>query len=81
MNENDMILTRISLKFVPGRPIDNKLALFGAKPLPEPMLTQFIDGIYAALGRWVNAAIVIIPDSIWWIAYALITYVANARDK
>ena len=38
-----------SLKFVPKGPIDNKSALvqimacrlFGAQPLPEPMLTQF----------------------------------------
>ena len=40
---------KISLKFVPNGPIDNKSALFqvmawrrtGTKPLPEPMLTQF----------------------------------------
>ena len=49
LNENDRILTQISLKFVPDRPIDNNPALveimawllFGAKPLSEPMLTQF----------------------------------------
>ena len=46
-NENDSILIRISLKFVPRSPIDNKTALvqvmawhrIGDKPLPEPMLT------------------------------------------
>ena len=51
LNENDRILIRISLKFVPCRPIDNKAALVkvmawrrkGDKLLPEPMLTQFID--------------------------------------
>ena len=42
---------QVSLKFVPKDSIDNKSALvqvmacrlFGAKPLPEPMLTQFTD--------------------------------------
>ena len=51
LNENDRILIRISLKFVPKSPIDNKTALVqvmawrqtGDKPLPEPMLTQFTD--------------------------------------
>ena len=44
-------IVRISLKFVPKGPIDNKSALVqvmawrrtGDKPLPEPMLTQFTD--------------------------------------
>ena len=51
MNENVWILIKISLKFVPKGPIDTKPALVqvmtwcqtGDKPLPEPMLTQFID--------------------------------------
>ena len=51
LNENDRIPNQISLKYVTGSPIDNKPALvqvmacrlFGAKPLPEPMMTQFID--------------------------------------
>ena len=51
LNENDRIPIRISLKFVPRSPIDKKPALgqvmawrrTGAKPLPELMLTQFID--------------------------------------
>ena len=42
---------RISLKFVPKSPVDNKSALVQVmawhqtdnKPLPEPMLTQFAD--------------------------------------
>ena len=46
-NENDKILIRISLKFVPSSPIDNKPALVqvmawhrtDAKPLPQLMLT------------------------------------------
>ena len=50
-NENARISIQISLKFVPNGPIDNKPALVqvmawrrtGDKPLPEPMLTQFID--------------------------------------
>ena len=51
LNENERIPIRISLKFVPRSPIDNKPALVqvmawhrtGGKPLPEPMLTQFTD--------------------------------------
>ena len=51
LNENDRISIRISLKFVLKGPIDNKSALVqvmawcqaGDKPLPEPILTQFID--------------------------------------
>ena len=49
MNEKFFILIRISLKFVPEGPIDNKAALVqgmawrqtGDKPLPEPVLTHF----------------------------------------
>ena len=51
LNENDRIPIQISLKFVPMSPIDNKPALVqamawrraGDKPLPEPMLAQFLD--------------------------------------
>ena len=51
LNENVWILIKISLKFVPRGPIDNKPALVQViawcrtsdKPLLEPMLTQFID--------------------------------------
>ena len=51
LNENDRIPIRISLEFVPRSPIDNKPALVHVmawrrtrdKPLPETMLTQFID--------------------------------------
>ena len=47
--ENDWIPIQLSLKFVPRSPIDNKAALVqvmawcrtGAKPLLEPMQTQF----------------------------------------
>ena len=50
LNENCGIPSQISLKYVPS-PIDNRPALFqvmawcqtGNKPLPEPMMTQFID--------------------------------------
>ena len=49
--EKDRISFRISMKFVPRSPIDNKPVLVqvmdwrrrGDKPLPEPMLTQFTD--------------------------------------
>ena len=51
LNENDQILIGISLKYVPGSPLDNKPALVqvmawhqtGYKPLPELMLTQLTD--------------------------------------
>ena len=51
LNENDRIPIRISLKFIPRSPIDNKPALVqvmawhrtGDTPLPKLMLTQFSD--------------------------------------
>ena len=51
INEKFCILIRISLKCVPKSPIHNKSALVqvmawhrtGDKPLPESMLTQFIE--------------------------------------
>ena len=51
MNEKFCILIAILLKFVTKGPINNILALVqimawrqpGAKPLSEPMLTQFTD--------------------------------------
>ena len=51
LNESYKILIQISLKYVPRSPIDNKPALVqvmawrrtGDKPLPGPMMTQFID--------------------------------------
>ena len=51
LNEKDRIPIQISLKFVPKSAIDNKPTLAevmawcqtGDKPLPEPMLTLFID--------------------------------------
>ena len=51
LNENDSIAIKISMKFVPRSPFDNKSALVqvmawrrtGDKPLPESMLTQFTD--------------------------------------
>ena len=53
LNENVRIAIKISLKFVPNSPLDNKSALFwvmawrrtGDKPLPKPMLTQFTNAI------------------------------------
>ena len=49
--EDDRIPIKISLEFVPRSPINNKPALvqvmawrqIGDKPLPEPMMAQFID--------------------------------------
>ena len=51
LNENVRILIKISLKFVPKDPIDNKSALvqvmawrqIGARPLPESVMAQFND--------------------------------------
>ena len=51
LNGNVRISIKISLKFIPKGPIDNKLVLVqvmawrqtGDKPLSEPMLTQFTD--------------------------------------
>ena len=51
LNENFRITIKISLKFVPKGPIDNKSALVqvmawrqtGAKPLPEAVMIQFTD--------------------------------------
>ena len=51
LNKNDRIVIRVSLKFVPRSPVDNKPALvqvlawrrIGDKPLFEPMLTGFAD--------------------------------------
>ena len=51
LNKSDRILIQISLKLVPGNPVDNKPALVqvmawrrtGDKPLLEPMQTQFTD--------------------------------------
>ena len=51
MNEKFCISIRISLKFISKGPMDYKSALAevmawrrtGMKPLPEPMLIQFID--------------------------------------
>ena len=51
LNVNDEISIKISLKFVPRSPVENKPALvqamawrrIGDKPLPEPMMAQFTD--------------------------------------
>ena len=51
LTKNVWITIKISLKFVPKEPIDSKPALVqvmawrrtGDKPLPKPMMAQFID--------------------------------------
>ena len=51
LNENDKVPIQISLKLVPGGPIDDKPAMVqvmtwrrtGDKPLSEPMMSQFTD--------------------------------------
>ena len=59
MNDKHRILIRISLKFVPKDPIDNKSALVQVmvwrrtrdKGLPEPMLDEFTDAYIRHLGE------------------------------
>ena len=59
LNENDIILIQISLKFVPRSPIDNKPSLvqvmawcqIGDKPLSEPMMAQFTDAYMRHYGE------------------------------
>ena len=59
MNEKFSILIKISIKFVPKRPIDNNTALakimawhqIGDKPLSVPVLTRFHWRIYVLLGE------------------------------
>ena len=51
LNENERILIEILLKYFPRSPFDNKPALVqvmdwswtNENPLPEPMMTQFVD--------------------------------------
>ena len=58
VNEKFCISIRISLKFVPKGPINNKSALVqvmawrrtGDKPLPEPILNPVYWRLYGALG-------------------------------
>ena len=64
LNENDRISIRISLKFVPRSPVNNKVALVlvmawrrtGDKPLTEPMMTWFTDasmqGLVSSQWSW-----------------------------
>ena len=59
LNENDRIPIQISLKYVPRSPIAIKPALVqvmawrltGDKPLPGPMMTQFIDAYMRRQGE------------------------------
>ena len=59
LNGKDRIPIQISLKYVPRSPIDNKPELVremawrrtGNKPLPGPMMTQFIDANMRHLGE------------------------------
>ena len=62
LNEKFCIVIRISLKFVPKGPIDNKWALVqvmawrqtGDKPLPGPMMTSSLMHTCSTMGRWVK---------------------------
>ena len=67
-NENFGNVIQFSLKVVPKAPIDNKSALvqvmawrrFGAKPLPEPMLTRFTDAYVRHQGETSYDVIIIL---------------------
>ena len=71
LNENDRIPIQVSLKFVPRSPIDNRPALvqhcrlFGAKPLPEPMLAQF-PGVYTCGTRGGGGGGGWVKRSVWF---------------
>ena len=62
LNENEWILPRISLKFVPEVRINNIPALVqimawrrpGAKPLSEPMVASFLTHICVPRPQWVK---------------------------
>ena len=59
LNGNDRIPIQISLKYVLGSPVDHKPTLVqvmawcrtGDKPLPGPMMTQFIDAYMRHYGE------------------------------
>ena len=69
LNENDRIPIQIPLQFVPGTWFDNTPALVqviawrrtGDKPLPEPMMTWFIDAYMRHKGEWVNVSVSPVP--------------------
>ena len=62
LNENVWISLKISLKFVPKVPINNKPALIqtmawrrpGDKPLSEPMMVRLLTHICVTRPQWVN---------------------------
>ena len=80
--ENDSIPLQISLKFVPRSPINNKPALVqvmawhrsAAKPLSEPMLTQFSDAKIQHMGE-MNYIVPVLPVH-WWACLLRPKYVA-----
>ena len=59
LNDNARFPIHIALKYVPKSPIDNKPALVQAlawrrtcdKPLPGPMMTQFIEAYMRHMGE------------------------------
>ena len=59
LNESICIFIKLSVKFAPEGPTDNKLALFrvmawcstGNKPLPGPMMTNVLKQHMASLGQ------------------------------
>ena len=79
LNENEWILPRISLKFLPKVRINNIPALVqimawrrpGDKPLSEPMMVSLLTHICVTRPQWVNAflwhpILIWIPATIWY---------------
>ena len=62
MNENDSIVIKISLKFIPKGPINNIPALvqimawrrLGDKPLSEPMMVNLLTHVCVTRPQWVK---------------------------
>ena len=81
LNENVIILIKISLKFVPKDPIDNIPALVqimawrqsGDKPLSEPMMVSLLTHICVTRPQWVN----FVPSIAQWTSDDLFFFYTN----
>ena len=81
LNENEWILIKISLKFVPKGPINNNPALVqimawrqsGDKPLSEPMMVSLLTHICVTRPQWVKGVhhqyLLVILDYMWALSY------------
>ena len=74
LNENFLISTKISLKFVPKGPINNIPALVqimdwhrpGDTPLSEAVMVKLLTHICVARPQWVNHWSLMVPVSVWF---------------